>query len=412
MINRKKIVFLFPGVGSQYTGMGKDLYDGFKIVRNVFEEAGDILKVDLTKMCFFSEGKEELAKLENVQCALLTLSVATFRVFMQELGIEPQYCMGHSLGEYSSLCCAGAIKFADTLEIVKQRAAIINDTAAGLEGTMIWVINLETPVVEKICGKFYSAGRKIYISAYDTPYQTSISGYRDDVMAAAEEFEKAGAIVYPLKFSGPFHCPLMQPAVNKTKSILKNYKYKKPLFTVIANRNGLPYNDVESIAEDLSRHLVSPIQWRASIEYLHQQETEIAVEIGPKNVLTFLMQKNSSSIRSYSLDKRKDLDLIKDELIIKEKEFLTVIGKCLGGATATKNLNNNSEDYQIGVVQPYRRVEAVFTELKKNGKYPSQEHVQEAVQMLDSVFKTKKVPLQEQEKRLNDILGGKMLTFD
>jgi [acyl-carrier-protein] S-malonyltransferase len=308
---------MFPGVGSHYTGMGKEFYDNFSVVKETFEEASDTLGVDFPGICFYPEGKEELNKLENSQTSLVTLSVATYRVYMQEIGILPDFGMGHSLGEYSALCSAGIIKFADTLVLVKQRGIILNEVAKTMDGMMAWVINLDNKIVVEKCREISAEGRKVFVSAYDAPTQSSISGLKDDVITVGRRLEKEGAIVYPLKLlEGPFHSPFMKEAAGRIKSLLDQYEFEKPRFPVVANYNGLVYGEEgkESVINSLSLQLVSPIRWQASLEYVAQQGAEIAFEIGPNKVLKHLVQNNNKSIRTYSLENMNDLKLIEEHV--------------------------------------------------------------------------------------------------
>jgi [acyl-carrier-protein] S-malonyltransferase len=321
----KKTVFLFPGVGSQHVGMGKYFYDHFNIFRETLEEANDILGMNLPEMCFSTAKKEELAKLENSQLALLAVSIATYRVYMQEIGIPPHYSIGHSLGEYSALCSAGVIKFPDALKLVRERAAIVNDAASGLNGTMAWVINLDSKIVEKVCREAFEKGRQVYISAFDSPHQTSISGRTDALMTMARELEKQGAIVYPLKLSGPFHCPLMKGASDKMREVLRLYSYENPNCSVIANRNARPYDGAGSVVENLALQLIEPIRWGDSIRYLVKQGTQMALEVGSKKVLKFLTEKNTDAVRAFTLDNEQDLASIGDELSVRKKRERVVL---------------------------------------------------------------------------------------
>jgi [acyl-carrier-protein] S-malonyltransferase len=407
----KKIAFLFPGVGSQYVGMNKTLYDNFKIFKETIEEAGDILKKDFISLCFSKDKKEELDRLEIAQLILLTFSTAAYRVYMQEIGIQPHYCMGHSLGEYSALCSAGVIQFPDALELVQQRGLILKEVSAGIEGTMMWVINLDSKIVEDLCQQASKPGQEIYVSAFDSPNQTSISGHTDVLMKTAKELEQKGAIVYPLKLSGPFHSPLMKEASKRMKAVLRQYEYKNPKYPVVANRNALPYTDAESVVDNLSLQLISPISWRASVEFLLQQEVEIAIEIGPKNVLKFLMAKNTDAIQVYTTDNQKDLELINNELLVKEDEYLRIIGKCLGAAVSTKNRNDDAEEYEQKVIKPYRRIESFYKEFTEKGKSPGKDHVKEAIEILGSILLAKKVPQQEYNYWTENVLGNKFINF-
>lgn len=246
-----KIALLFPGVGSQRVGMGKIFYDHFKIARETFAEAGDILKQDMVALCFSGEKKEELNRLENAQTALLTICMATYRVYLEEVGLEPSFCLGHSLGEYSALCAAGVMPFAHALEIVWQRGLILNRAAAAMQGMMAWVINLADHITEFACAESLKKDGPVYVSAYDSPTQSSISGLREAVMAVGRKLEQEGAIVYPLRLNGAFHCPLMAEAADAMAAILRQYTFADPCFPVIANQDGRPYRGKESVIDNL-----------------------------------------------------------------------------------------------------------------------------------------------------------------
>lgn len=308
----EKIAFMFPGVGSQCPGMGKDFYHQFKIARETFAEAGDVLKMDLERLCFSSSEEKELGKLENSQIALLTVSTAIQRVYKEEIRLAPRFCLGHSLGEYSALCCADIMKFSDALNIVKERGRILSQAASTMEGIMAWVINLDSKITKKICGESQAQGEEIYISAYDSPTQSSISGSKASVRKVGRKLEKQGAIVYPLKLTGPFHSPLMKKAAAQMRRILSQYEYNPPAYPVIANRDARLYQDKTSVIENLSMQLIQPICWQASVEYLLQQEITTAIEMGPDKVLKHILKNNISSIGMYSLGNMKDLEIIKD----------------------------------------------------------------------------------------------------
>jgi [acyl-carrier-protein] S-malonyltransferase len=389
--------------------MGKEFYQQYPSVREAFEEAGDILKKDFAKMCFDASQKKELDLLENSQCALLTVSYATYRIYEQEIGIKPDYCVGHSLGEYSALCCAGAIRFGDALQLVRDRGLIIKEVSAALDGTMMWVINLDRAVVEDTCREMQQKEEKVYISAYDSPTQVSISGIRDSVIKAAKDLENKGAIVYPLKMSGPFHSPLMSEAAARMEAVLKQFRYTQPRYPVIANRNARLYEGPETVVENLSQQLVSPIRWQDSILYLAEQGVATAVEIGPKDVLKFLVQKNSDALRTFTLDNNDDLARLKKGLLLEEDEFIPLIGKCLGVAVGTRNRNFDPEEYRERVIKPYRQLEALYEKLLSNGKQAAGSQVKDAVQTLQAILDGKKIPVPEHQREITRLFAGKRL---
>lgn len=296
-------VFTFPGVGSHYSGMGKALYDKFRIVRETFEEASDVLKEDFTDLCFSQEKKDKLDKLENSQSALVCVSYATYRAFIQETGYNANYLMGYSLGEYAALCCSGMMSFADTLKLVRDRGLILREASLKIDGTMAWTVNLDFKTVENICNDMMLKGYDIFVSAYDCEDKTCISGSSIAIKEAAKMIEKAGGIVYPIKMSGPFHSPLMREAANDFKDILSQYNYKNAKFNVIANRNASIYDGTkENIVENLTNQLIEPIRWFDSINYLISMDTKVSIEMGPKNVLSYLMKRNTDKIIALNID--------------------------------------------------------------------------------------------------------------
>ncbi len=304
---------MFPGVGSQCVGMGEFFYDNFKVARDTFEEAGEVLAMDFTRLCFSKSEEKELSKLENSQLALVVVGVATFKVLAGELGIEPRCCLGHSLGEYTALCSAGVLLLNDTLLIVKERGKLLSQAAATMDGIMAWIINLDTRVVDRVVAENTGKGVTLFVSAYDSPTQSSISGPRDSVLTVGRQLEKEGAIVYPLKLSGPFHSPLMRDAVEKIKSVLKRYNFNGPRYPVIANRDAGLYSG-ENVVDNLSLQLTHPILWRSSLQLLVDQGVDMAVEVGPDKVLKHLMVNTTSAVTPYSMENAKDLDKLKEAL--------------------------------------------------------------------------------------------------
>lgn len=161
---------IFPGVGAQHAGMGKELFDKFPRYRRTIGEASDVLRMDFSKLYFSAEHRKDLNRQETSQLGTFVTSVAMYRVMTEEVGLEFSVHAGHSLGEYSALCAAGAVSFADGLELVRQRGAVIRNAASKLDGTMMWVLNLPPEVVESACARVARAGRRVSVSAYDAPF--------------------------------------------------------------------------------------------------------------------------------------------------------------------------------------------------------------------------------------------------
>lgn len=404
-----KVALVFPGVGSQHTMMVKSFYDHAKIARETFEEASDVLHLDMQGLCFSQEKRKELDQTDLSQLSLFTSSMAVFRVFQQEIGITPDYCLGHSLGEYSALCASNAFSFSAGLQLVKHRSEIIREVLTSCDGTMMWVINLDCQVVEQVCEEFSNGSERVYVSAYDTHSQCSISGHNALIRTVAQELEQRGAIVYPLKMSGPFHSPLMAQAAEKMSVFLKTYSFQELRYPVIANHNAQPYTGKESIVKNLSNQLMSPIRWRESIRHLVEAQTKMAFEIGPKDVLKFLIKKNTSSIIPYSFNEYNLIEDIKSKWLITSDQALSVVGRCLRAAVTTKNYNTDPDAYQVGVVRPYQEIEALYERMESTEEHPSLGDIQRAIDRVDMILTMKQVSADVKQKQMEQILAGKLL---
>jgi len=413
-LNMNKIALLFPGQGSQYVGMGKELCKKYTVANEVFEEANEVLGFDLKKLCF--EGDlQELTKTENTQPAILTTSVAMFKVYMQEFGFEPRYLAGHSLGEYSALTCSGVISFSDAIKIVRNRGKFMQESAALGTGAMAAVSGIDKEIIEKECEEISSENNIVVISNYNSPDQIVISGHCDAVSKLSERFKDIGANVVPLNVSAPFHSPLMKAAAEKLREELLKYNYGSFKWPVVSNVEAIPYQGNEKIVENLTIHMTKAVKWQQSIEYMKSNGIDMFIELGPKTVLKGLMRKNAPGVAAFSYDKEEDIEKLRDLLLSKKsvsevessskkKEFKhTVLTKCLAIAVCTRNRNWNNEEYQKGVVEPYRKIQQMQLELENQGKEPSYEQMLEALEMLKSVFITKKVPYEEQVERFNEV---------
>ncbi|GGG90901.1 ACP S-malonyltransferase [Paenibacillus radicis (ex Gao et al. 2016)] len=402
------IAFLFPGQGSQYIGMGKTLTDRYAIALQTFEEASDSLGFDLLKLC--TEGTlAELTKTANAQPAILTASVAAFRVFMNEFGIIPDYAAGHSLGEFSALACAGALSFTDAVRLVRHRGQFMQEAVGLGSGAMAAVTGLDADRIQVECGKFPSVG----ISNYNSPDQTVISGLAEGIKAAAESLSQLGATVIPLKVSAPFHSPLMEEAAIRLEEQLAQITVSELSFPVISNVIAMPYGSQSEIATLLTRQMTSPVQWVKTVHFLERQGVKQGIELGPAKVLQKLMQHRQFSIDVFAQDSEEDMARFRSYYIAyatgerhdaETASFSRIISRSLAVAVCIKNNNWNNTEYHNGVVVPYREIQRMQTELAQAGKQAAERHAREALAMLKSVFDTKKLPVAEQQKRFRQLL--------
>jgi [acyl-carrier-protein] S-malonyltransferase len=297
-----RIAFIFPGQGSQYVGMGRDLYETYPETRDLFDEADSILGFPLSKLCF--EGsKEELNDTVNTQPALLTISVALLRMLdLDEL--DPVAVAGHSMGEYTALVAAGALDFADGLRLVQERGRVMKEAGKQNPGGMAAVLGLEADILDEVCQTASrETGAIVQLANYNSPGQIVISGHKEALGRALELAKQRGARrVIPLAVSIASHSPLMRSAAQALADIVVDIEFQQPRMPVIANVTAAPLTTVAEIREELVEQLTSTVQWVESVEYMIAQGVTTFVEIGPKDVLTGLMRRIDKSVRAISVE--------------------------------------------------------------------------------------------------------------
>jgi [acyl-carrier-protein] S-malonyltransferase len=284
------IAFVFPGQGSQFPGMGKDLAENFATARQVFEEAGDALGFDLAALCF--EGPEDELKLTaNTQPAILTVSVAALRVLQEETGLVPSFLAGHSLGEYAALVCGEALTFADAVRIVRQRGTFMQEAVPVGVGTMAAIMGLDNARLEEVC-QAAAQGEVVAPANFNSPGQVVIAGHVGAVQRAVELAREAGAKrALPLPVSAPFHCSLMQPAAERLARVLADIAVVPLTVPVVSNVEARPNSDAEAVRELLVKQVCAPVRWEASVNMMADAGVERFVEIGPGKVLAGLIKR-------------------------------------------------------------------------------------------------------------------------
>ncbi len=297
----QKWAFLFPGQGSQYVGMGKDLKDNFKAAADVFAEANEALHEDLSKLCF--EGPEDDLKLtRNTQPAILTVSIAALRVLQAESDLTPAMAAGHSLGEYSALVAAGALRFADAVAIVRQRGTFMQEAVPVGVGGMAAVLGMETDVLEQICRES-AEGQCVAPANYNCPGQIVISGHMEAVQRAAAKAEAAGAKkVVMLPVSAPFHSALMKPAAEKLGKALEPITVQELKIPVLSNVEAAFYPSRNEVKRLLTEQVDHPVRWIEEMETMIREGVDSCVEIGPGKVLNGLVRKISRATKMQSIE--------------------------------------------------------------------------------------------------------------
>ncbi|WP_456270837.1 ACP S-malonyltransferase [Bacillus sp. JZ39] len=303
-----KIAFLFPGQGSQFIGMGKELYEQVPAAKRLFDEADETLETKLSSLIFEGDA-EELTLTYNAQPALLTTSIAVLEKF-KESGITPDFTAGHSLGEYSALVAAGALSFKDAVYTVRKRGEFMNEAVPAGEGAMAAILGMDAEALKQVTDKVTEEGNLVQLANLNCPGQIVISGTAKGVELASELAKENGAKrVIPLEVSGPFHSELMKPAAEKLKEVLDACDIKDADIAVISNVSADVMTEKADIKEKLIEQLYSPVRFEESINKLIAEGVTTFIEIGPGKVLSGLVKKVNRRLKTIAVSDPETIEL-------------------------------------------------------------------------------------------------------
>jgi [acyl-carrier-protein] S-malonyltransferase len=289
-----KLAYVFPGQGSQWVGMGRDLYQYFNVAKTVFDQADEALGFSLSRLCF--DGPEdELRQTINSQPAIVTVSFACLEA-SREAGVGlplASFVAGHSLGEYTALAAAGVLDFADTVYLARERGRLMHEAGQMTPGGMAAIIGLDEAPLSELCAE---AGAKV--ANINCPGQIVISGAEANLSQAVELAKERGAHrAIPLQVSGAFHTALMQPAVDGMVEIMARLDFKDPTTPIIGNTTAQPLTTAQAVKEELLNQLCNCVQWQRSVEYMIGQGVAAFIEIGPGKVLAGLIKRIDRGVK-------------------------------------------------------------------------------------------------------------------
>lgn len=297
-----KTAVIFPGQGAQYVGMAKDFYDNFEDSKKVFDEADDVLDIELKKICF--EENDDINKTEYTQPAMVAAEVAIYE-HLKNAGLKADVFAGLSLGEYSALVAAGAMTLADGIKTVRRRGILMqNEVPLGMGG-MAAVIAMDADKIAEICE---NTPGKVQIANYNCPGQIVISGEAEAVKAASAALAEAGAKrVIPLNVSGPFHSQMLVPAGEKLYDFLQGVDIAEGFAPYYCNADAEEITDAAKVKELLKRQVYSSVRWQQTIENMIADGVDTFIEVGPGKTLTGFMKKINREVKSINIATVDDL---------------------------------------------------------------------------------------------------------
>ena len=302
---------IFPGQGSQSVGMAKDLYNKFKLVKELFNQADEILKFSITKLIL--EGpKEELDQTENTQPAIFLVGYSIFQLIKKDFGVnlnKASYFAGHSLGEYTALACAETLSFSESLRLLRIRGKSMQEAVPKGEGGMVAILGSTPDTIEKIIVE-NNNHYKCYIANDNSNGQLVVSGKTNDLDILIKDLKKNNIKSIKLPVSAPFHCKLMNNATKIMQNEIQKCYFKKPKNTLISNVTSQEVNDASLLKELLVKQIESRVRWRENVNLMLEKKVNQFIEIGPGKILSGLIKRIDKNVVTNSINSEEDVKKI------------------------------------------------------------------------------------------------------
>ena len=308
-----ELAYIFAGQGSQAVGMGKDFYDNSDVAKEMFAKAGERIGVDFEKLIF--EENEQLNETAYTQPAILLVQMVAYKLFRASCpDLAPKYFLGHSLGEFSALCAAGAIDFEDAIELVHKRGLYMQEACSEIEAGMMAIVGLDDEKVEAICETAQKEGKKVWPANYNQDGQLVVAGLKPDLAGLEQTFKDAGAKrALLLNMSVASHCALLESAVEKLAPLMESYIKESFEAPIISNVTTKPYSTKAEAIELLKQQLTSPVRYKQSILAI-AGEVDTAVEFGNGVVLKGLNRRIAKELKTLNISDTTSLEKVKAEI--------------------------------------------------------------------------------------------------
>lgn len=389
-----RYVFMFPGQGCQYSGMGKTLLENYPEVKKYFNIASSVAGYDVLEQCL-NPGKADFKCSSKVQVAILTVSYASFQMHKNRFPVEPAYLIGHSLGEYTALAVAEAIGFEETIAIVHKRGQLMDSLANENLGSMVAISHIQPILLEQICKEFSNQSEIAVVSNYNGPNESVISGNTRIIDTIIRYIEKnTHGTATKLQVSAPFHSSAMYPMVQEMNKELKKYKFKTPKITVISTVNGMPY-DVNAVINTLTEQICGPVHWTKAINNIIDHSIDLFIDVGPKSILKNLVKAQINTRKgefvkngeAFSLDNVNDCKVINMEIT---KQLSYQVNELMRDIITTKNLSSGTiEEYVLNVIEPFNEIKKIYNDYKEFNNFDSS-LIKEAQRLKNHIIEYKK----------------------